>query len=249
MRAIILAAGRGSRLAALTSQRPKCLVGLAGRPLLDWQLDALRAAGIEEIAIVRGYRAEQIERPSLTYFENPEWAESNMVVSLLQADSWLRLGPCLIAYGDIVYHSEIVQQLARSRDSIAVAYDVLWRELWEARFERPLRDAETFRIKEGRILEIGARPESLDQVEGQYMGLIKTTPAGWNRIEDLICRLDPATSRQLDVTGLLRQLIARGCRVGAVPTRGRWCEVDRGKDIVLYEQKIRAAGWSHDWRT
>ncbi|MFZ9450262.1 MAG: NTP transferase domain-containing protein, partial [Alphaproteobacteria bacterium] len=60
MRAIILAAGRGSRMRQLTDERPKCLVPLRGRPLLEWQLEALRGAGIREIGIVTGYRREML---------------------------------------------------------------------------------------------------------------------------------------------------------------------------------------------
>ena len=58
MRGIILAAGRGSRMKHLTSERPKCMVKLQGKPLIEWQLEALRAAGIDDIAIVTGYRHE-----------------------------------------------------------------------------------------------------------------------------------------------------------------------------------------------
>jgi choline kinase len=93
MRALILAAGRGSRMGALGDVRPKCLVELDGRPLLDRQLAALRTGGAREIGIVRGYRKDMLNDPALTYFDNDRWAETNMVMSLACAAEWLRAGP------------------------------------------------------------------------------------------------------------------------------------------------------------
>ncbi|HEY9841671.1 MAG TPA: NTP transferase domain-containing protein, partial [Candidatus Obscuribacterales bacterium] len=79
MKAIILAAGRGSRMQGLSEAQPKCLTRLGDRPLLEWQLGALRQAGITETAVVKGYRGELLERPDLYGFENPRWAQTNMV--------------------------------------------------------------------------------------------------------------------------------------------------------------------------
>ena len=71
MKAIILAAGRGSRMQNLTQKQPKCLVNLRGKALLDWQLEALRAAGISEIAIVTGYKRELLANRGLVEFPAP----------------------------------------------------------------------------------------------------------------------------------------------------------------------------------
>jgi choline kinase len=82
MRAIILAAGRGSRIRQLTDDRPKCLVELRGRPLLEWQVEALRGGGAREIGIVTGYRREMLAALGLREFHNPRWQDTNMVSSL-----------------------------------------------------------------------------------------------------------------------------------------------------------------------
>ena len=101
MRAVILAAGRGSRMGAFGEARPKCLIELAGKALLDRQLAALSAGGVSELGIVRGYRAEMLARPGLVCFENPRWAETNMVMSLAAAEAWLRTAPLIVSYADI----------------------------------------------------------------------------------------------------------------------------------------------------
>ena len=103
MRAIILAAGRGSRMKSLTDERPKCLVELRGKPLLEWQLWALRDAGINEIAIVTGYKRELLAERGLVEFFNPRWAETNMVSSLACAEAWLVADTCIVSYADIFY--------------------------------------------------------------------------------------------------------------------------------------------------
>src|SRR5437870_5599387 len=89
MKAIILAAGRGSRMGALTADRPKCFAEIAGRTLLSLQMQALSASA-DSIAVVRGYRAEVFDGLPLHRFDNPRWAETNMVRSLMCADPWLR---------------------------------------------------------------------------------------------------------------------------------------------------------------
>ena len=111
MRAIILAAGRGSRMGGLTEDHPKCLTPFAGRTLLEWQLGALRAAGIRDIAIVRGYLAESLNPADCIWFENPEWARTNMVSTLACASQWLQRDDCIVSYSDIVYHPAILEQL------------------------------------------------------------------------------------------------------------------------------------------
>ena len=60
-KAVILSAGKGSRLLPLTAERPKCLIELNGRSLLEWQLDALREAGVAEVVVVTGFRDDLVD--------------------------------------------------------------------------------------------------------------------------------------------------------------------------------------------
>lgn len=103
MRALILAAGRGSRMKKLTEKTPKCLLEVQGKALLDWQIEAIRKAGIEEIAIVTGYERELLVNRGLVEFHNERWSETNMVESLFIADFWRKDGPCIVSYSDLIY--------------------------------------------------------------------------------------------------------------------------------------------------
>ncbi len=249
LRALVLAAGRGSRLNHMTRDRPKALVTLERKTLLEWQIAALRAAGVSEIAVVRGYRGKMIDLPGIAYLENSDWARTNMVHSLGCADEWLKASICIVSYGDIVYHPSLVSTLVDTPGEIVVAYDVLWERLWRERFEVPAVDAESFRIEDGWIVEIGGRVGSLESVEGQYLGLFKLAPEGWRKIRGFLKLTEDATARSLDVTALLSRLIGAGIKVKGTPVRGRWCELDHVTDLRLYERMIQSdTQWSHDWR-
>lgn len=250
MRAIILAAGRGSRMKDLTEHQPKCCVPLEGKPLIEWQVGALRRAGIQEVAIVSGYLGNMVEPYADMAFQNPRWAETNMVRSLMQAAEWLETVPCVISYSDIVYHPDHVQALMQAEGDLAITYDELWLNLWEERFENPLQDAETFQKDDsGYLTEIGRRAKSSEEISGQYMGLLKFAPGGWNSVRSLIGALPSLEVDRMDMTGLLSKLVAGGARIMTVPVRGRWCEVDSTKDLDTYTARLHEQrAWNHDWR-
>ena len=253
MMGIILAAGRGSRMGAMTADRPKCLAVLAGQTLLSWQMKALREAGVSEIVLVRGYAGDRLPATSCQAVDNPRWADTNMVASLCCAARYLAAGPCTVSYGDIVYHPSTVRNLIAADGDIVVAYDRLWSRLLQDRFDDPLEDAESFRIEGGRLVEIGAQVDDLTRVQGQYMGLLKITPDGWRAMESFIHNLPREERDRIDVTALLSQMLAVGAVVETSPVEGRWCEVDSASDLELYEKRLAQADqngtpWDHDWR-
>jgi len=241
MRAVILAAGRGSRLGALSEDRPKCLVELARKPLIQRQIAALRGGGVSSIGIVRGYLGNVINIPDATYFENPRWAETNMVMSLAAAATWLCSHTVVISYADIFYGRDVVRDLAATSGDLVVAYDRSWRSLWARRFADPLSDAETFRTDaSGNLIEIGRRTTRIEDIEGQYMGLLKFTPQAWRAVEALLAGMDQKTRDAMDMTTLLRALLESGFPVRTVGISGQWGEIDSSGDLELYEQMIRA---------
>lgn len=235
MRGLILAAGRGRRLGAVGEGRPKCLVPVAGRPLLEWQRQALEGAGIVERAIVGGYRAEQLPRAGWTSFVNPRWEETGVVASLRAASAWLLDKPCVVSYADIVYGPEVIAALRDTPGDVAITSYADWRALWTARFPEPLLDAETFEADpDGCLLTIGARPRHLDEIQGQFMGLVKLTPAGFERIVRHLEEVGPEAADRLDMTALLRGLIQAGYPVHSRSVNGFWYEIDNASDLELF---------------
>ncbi len=239
MRALILAAGRGSRMGKFGDARPKCLVELAGKPLIERQVAALRRGGADTVGVVRGYRAEMVEFPGVEYFENRRWAETNMVMSLAAAAEWLAAGPVIVSYADIFYRQQLVRALAAAPGDLVITYDRAWWRLWSRRFDDPLADAETFRTDAaGRLVEIGNKTRNIDEITGQYMGLLKFTPRAWQEVAAVLETLDPASRDRLDVTSLLRRLISSGFPIATLGTDGQWGEVDNPTDFELYQRMV-----------
>jgi choline kinase len=164
-----------------------------------------------------------------------------MVTSLAAAARWLSRGAVLVSYGDIFYRGELVQRLISAQGHLVVTYDRAWRELWTRRFAEPLADAETLRVdRGGRLVEIGGKTTRIDDIQGQYMGLLKFTPPAWSAVEELLQGLDGAIRDRLDMTGLLGRLLARGVEIGTLATEGQWGEIDSPGDAALYEKMVSA---------
>src|SRR5450830_115957 len=143
MRVIILAAGQGTRLRPYTNDRPKCMVELLGKPLLHRQLEVLRAAGINDVALVGGYCAEGLHAEGVEVVLNPRYAQTNMVATLFCAEALMVPGQdLLIAYGDIIYEPRVLEAVLQGDAQLSVAIDRQWRRFWEIRIENPLADAE-----------------------------------------------------------------------------------------------------------
>jgi L-glutamine-phosphate cytidylyltransferase len=231
MKAIILAAGRGSRMGILTDDGPKCLLKLKGIPLIEYQVKALKCAGVSEIALVTGYKSELLTSYGIKNFYNAQWNTTNMVYSLSCAREWLDESDCIISYSDIIYKSYIIKELMACDASLAVAYDPNWLSVWEKRFENPLDDAETFKInKDEYLTEIGRKAHSLNEIEGQYMGLLKFKKGYFARYREL---LGTQLTQTTDMTTFLYFLIKMNIKIRGIKNKDQWFEFDNAKDISL----------------
>ena len=172
MKAIILAAGEGKRLRPLTNNTPKCLVNLFGKSLLQWQIETFRSCQIDDISVVTGYLNEMIKFENITYFENPNFKTTNMVETLFCAKEKLS-DSVIVSYGDIIFEKNVLQKLIDSDDGLSVVIDKNWKKYWETRFDNPLNDAESLVLDDGYISNIGQKVNSIDQIQGQYIGLMK----------------------------------------------------------------------------
>ena len=122
--AVILAAGRGSRLNGAANGLPKCLLPVGDRPLIEHNVRAMQSVGIDRIHVVVGYGAEQVMRTlngACEYIVNEEYARTNSLYSLWLAREKIR-GPFLLMNGDVLAHPEIFRRLASENHS-ALAYD------------------------------------------------------------------------------------------------------------------------------
>lgn len=235
MKAIILAAGRGSRMQSLTKNAPKCLLTVGQQTLLARQLDLFAKLGLE-VGVVSGYRRRSLQLEGCKEFKNRSWRTTNMVHSLTLADSWLGSDDCIVSYSDIYFETSGLQPLLGSEENISMCYDVNWESLWRARFADPLSDAESFKVDStGWVTEIGSRPSDILSVQGQFMGLLKIRPAGWQQLRSTLKSFPPEARRNLQLTHLLGKAIALGdCKVCGIPYADKWMEFDSPSDLRLF---------------
>lgn len=248
MHAVILAAGRGSRMGRLTRTRPKAMLRLAGRSLLDWQRAALSAAGVDAVTVVTGHAHEAIGADGCRIVHNAAWAESGPIASL-RCTNPAALGDFLAVYGDGVFHPSFAKMLAASNADVAITVDRQWHALWRRRFDDVLADAESLRHADGRLVEIGRRVDDVAAIEAQFTGLVRWSAAGWRAAERVIAALPAERQQRIDTTSLLAGLVEAGVAIETISLDGRWCEIDSARDLALYRYLAhRCPGWSHDWR-
>lgn len=251
MHAVILAAGRGSRLGRLTDASPKCLTVVGGRTLLDWMLSALFQSGIERVLIVGGYGYESLasyQSDSVVTIRHARWSETNMLGTLRIADDWLTAHPCLITYSDIAVLPAHLSRLRSATGDIVVANNTLWHSLWTERFQDPLSDAENFVADNAVLRKIGGHAAHVAAIGGQFMGLVKTTPNGWAQLNSILTN-DPLLAGNGDTTELLARTLDASSPINVVDCDGGWIEIDSASDLQAVESGLAKGGWRHDWRT
>ncbi len=247
MRAIVIGAGRGSRLRHLTEEIPKTLVPILGRPMLDHVLDALAAGGFarKDVVYICGYKQEVIRAryPDLIYVDNTDWERNNILASLLSARSYLGDG-FVSTYADIVYKPSIVADLVKSNADLALACDTDWRRRYVRRSQHPETDAEKVRAEGGKLVRISRRIPS-DEATGEFIGVMKASAAGAGRF---LAAFDDAAAKfagkefregrsfeKAYLIDLLAAMLEAGESFAEVPTPGGYMEIDTLEDTQLSE--------------
>lgn len=248
MKAIIIGAGRGSRLRHLTEEIPKTLVPVLGRPMLDGILEALAAGGFsrKDVVFVCGYKREVIQAryPDLTYVENRDWESNNILASLLCAREHMAHG-FVSTYADIVYRPAVVEALVRSPHDLTLACDTDWRRRYTGRSQHPETDAEKLRAEGERVVRLSRRIPS-EEASGEFIGVMKASSAGAKR---LVEAFDAAKARDAGgeyregrsfqkayLIDLLQEMLERGEPMHRVDTHGGYMEIDTLEDASLAER-------------
>ncbi|HET8546623.1 MAG TPA: NTP transferase domain-containing protein, partial [Bryobacteraceae bacterium] len=138
MKAVILAAGKGTRIHEVTHGQPKCLLSFGTRTILDWQIQGLLSAGISKVAIVVGHNADSVvnhvelnyaDRSHRFHFiQNPEYDKTNNIYSLWLAQDWLRRSDFLCLNADVLCHPGILAAAAKGPGLVSMVIDPAWRD-------------------------------------------------------------------------------------------------------------------------
>lgn len=261
-KAIIVAAGRGRRLGDQTAEIPKCMVPVAGRPILHRQLAALSAAGVDDVVIVRGYLGDRIDPARPTRFvENPNWQTNNILASLLHAAHEMD-GGFFFSYSDIVFSPAVARALATARAdatgdvAAALIVDRRWADAYEGRTLHPVSEAELAAVRPGAtvreaaVTRVGKRAVPQEQAAGEFIGLAYFTATGADALRALWSHLvkdglerpfgNAAQLRNAYLTDALNALVERGHRLLPVFIDGAWREIDTEQDLARAEAAVDA---------
>jgi len=224
-----------------TADTPKCFAEVNGRRILDWTLSALRDNGIERICFIGGYQIDKVRQayPELTFRHNQDWANNNILASLLYAED-LMTEPFMCCYSDILFTPAVVAKTLASRDDAALVVDTLWQTRYADRTEHPPDDAEKVLVKNGAVTRI-ARDIPTDDAHGEYIGVAKFSAAGAARLLAHYhrCRERCAgrpfhqakTFEKAYLIQLFQDMIEAGERFVHVDTPGGYIEIDTQQDF------------------
>jgi choline kinase len=218
-----------------------------GRPMLDWILEALGSAGIarKDIVFVCGY-AEHVVRaryPEFTFVKNEDWANNNILLSLLCAREYLGAG-FISTYADIVYDGAIVQQLVASAAEISLGCDTAWRRRYIGRTQHPETDAEKLRAEGTRVREI-SRTIASEAADGEFIGVMKLDANGARTFVGAFDRAkkeydggifrEGRSFQKAYLLDLLQEMLEAGVVMHRENTAGGYMEIDTGQDLAMAE--------------
>ena len=237
MKAVILAAGQGTRIRAVHGERPKCLIEVEDKTILDHQIEGLLGAGINEIAIVVGYEKQQIIRhvrkrfgrrkPKIHFIENPAFAITNNIYSLWLAREWVGGDGFVCLNADVICDAQILNSALKTNALVSMIVDPEWRD-------------ETMKviISDGRVLRM-SKKISKQEFSGTYIGITVFNQAINTRFFAKMQEVIEAGRVNEFFNVAVQELVDEGLRVGFTTTAGSpWAEIDDPLDLTFAQQNV-----------
>lgn len=247
---LVIAAGRGKRLGVHTDERPKCLVEIGSRSILGWVMHALRPVGVDDLVMIRGYRADELSagaralHPGARFVDNPEWETNNILLSLAHAQGELD-GPVYLTYSDIIFTPAVCRALADAEGDVCLVIDRAFRDIYVGRTEHPLEEGEVADLlPDGTVARVGKKALPPAEAIGEYIGLTRLGARGVATVANTMDALAKqyadreeqpfqraARYRNAYLTDLWQQLIDTGIAIEPILIDGQWREIDTGQDL------------------
>ena len=251
-KALIVAAGLGSRLKNHTVNLPKCMLDFGGKTLLQRQLDAYKNCDINNISLIKGYKKDKIKYKGIKYFENTDYKNNNILNSIFYAEKVIN-GNIIISYSDILFDSSVVQRTIESNHDISVVVDIDWRGYYVGRKDHPISEAENVIFNSNNEVEkIGKINTGNEEVHGEFIGMIKLSNRGTEIFKEHFNRLKKIywnksfqrakTFQKAYLTDFIQELVDLGVKVHCVIIESGWKEIDTVEDykkaLVAFNKKF-----------
>ena len=239
-KALIIAAGLGSRLKEYTKNIPKCMLSFGGKTLLQRQLDAYKKNGIENISLVKGYKKEKINYKNLKYFENLDFKNNNVLNSIFYAEEVIN-GNIIISYSDILFNSVVVKRALDANHDISIVVDIDWRGYYVGRKDHPISEAENVVFNSNNeVVKIGKINTGNEEIHGEFIGMVKLSNNGaqifkqhFNRLKKIYWNKPfqrAKTFQKAYLTDFIQELVDIGVKVHCVIIESGWKEIDTIED-------------------
>ena len=239
-KALIIAAGLGSRLKKHTENLPKCMLDFGGKTLLQRQLDSYKKNGIKDISLIRGYKKEKINYKGIKYFENTDYKNNNILNSIFYAEKIIN-GNIIISYSDILFDTSVVERTLNSNHDISVVVDIDWRGYYVGRKDHPISEAENVIFNSNNEVEkIGKINTGKEEVHGEFIGMIKLSNRGTEIFKEHFHRLKQIywnkpfqrakIFQKAYLTDFIQELVDIGIKVHCVIIESGWKEIDTVED-------------------
>ena len=239
-KALIIAAGLGSRLKKHTENLPKCMLDFGGKTLLKRQLDAYKNSGVKDISLIRGYKKEKITYKGIKYFENIDYRNNNILNSIFYAEKIIN-GNIIVSYSDILFDTSVVQRTMESNHDISVVVDIDWRGYYVGRKDHPITEAENVIFNSNNEVEkIGKINKGNQDVHGEFIGMIKLSDRGTKIFKENFHRLKKIywnkpfqrakSFQKAYLTDFIQELVDIGIKVHCVIIESGWKEIDTVED-------------------
>ena len=239
-KALIIAAGLGSRLKKHTENLPKCMLDFGGKTLLQRQLDAYKKCGVKDISLIRGYKKEKINYKGIKYFENTDYKNNNILNSIFYAEKIIN-GNIIISYSDILFDSSVVVRTLDSDHDISVVVDIDWRGYYVGRKDHPISEAENVIFNSNNeVVKIGKINTGKEEVHGEFIGMIKLSDRGTETFKEHFHRLKKIywnkpfqrakIFQKAYLTDFIQELVDIGIKVHCVIIESGWKEIDTVED-------------------
>jgi phosphoenolpyruvate phosphomutase len=233
--AVVLAASRGRGLEALTTDRPKVMLPIAGKPLLRWLIDSFKKENINEITVVGGYRADAIDTAGIKLVVNERHAQTGELTSLACALDALD-SDTVISYGDLLFRSYVLRDLVEGQADFSVVVD----SSRTGASNLTVRDfaycsrADDRGLFGSQVLlqRVAGEEDSAGAAQGRWIGLLNVSRQGLARLKAILAALRARSDfEQLDMPSLLNALIADGAQIEVLYVHGHWRGVNDLDDL------------------
>ncbi len=233
MQSLILAAGRGTRIAKITKTKPKCLININKKSILKRQIDFFRRLKINKVNVIKGYKQNKIAYKNINYILNKKFKHTEQLDSLFVAKKVLK-NELIIAFSDIIYDFSVIKKIFKSKSqNISIAIDKKWKKRYVNRFDHPYNQADKVKISNNKISKIG-KNLNIKDADAEFVGILKLNSRGCKIfLKEYQNLKKKVKTNKLQLHNFIQYLIVKKYQISFIDISGNLMEIDTYNDFKI----------------